>query len=80
LDPAAILYSFDTTRRAKAVVLTHRNLMASNATRAAATAEVLMLVVPLSHVYSFTFCLRVALSANTLVLRGDSTAERCSLR
>ncbi|PAN42237.1 hypothetical protein PAHAL_8G134700 [Panicum hallii] len=72
-DPAAILYSSGTTGRAKAVVLTHRNLMASNATRAAATVDVLMLAVPLFHVYGFTFCLRVAPSANTLVLH---TAKR----
>ncbi|PUZ44706.1 hypothetical protein GQ55_8G131800 [Panicum hallii var. hallii] len=72
-DPAAILYSSGTTGRAKAVVLTHRNLMASNATRAAATVDVLMLAVPLFHVYGFTFCLRVAPSANTLVLH---TARR----
>jgi len=72
-DPAAILYSSGTTGRAKAVVLTHRNLMASDATRAAATAEVLMLAVPLFHVYGFTFCLRVAPSASTLVLH---TARR----
>ncbi|RLM58076.1 4-coumarate--CoA ligase-like 7 [Panicum miliaceum] len=72
-DPAAILYSSGTTGRAKAVVLTHRNLMTSNATRAAATVDVLMLAVPLFHVYGFTFCLRVAPSANTLVLH---TARR----
>jgi acyl-CoA synthetase (AMP-forming)/AMP-acid ligase II len=67
-DPAAILYSSGTTGRAKAVVLTHRNLMASNATRGPATAEVLMLAVPIFHIYGFTFCFRVAPSANTIVL------------
>ncbi|RCV17992.1 hypothetical protein SETIT_3G265000v2 [Setaria italica] len=76
-DPAAILYSSGTTGRAKAVVLTHRNLMASNATRGPATAEVLMLALPIFHIYGFTFCFRVAPSANTLVLH---TARRFDAR
>ncbi|KAJ1287398.1 hypothetical protein BS78_02G007100 [Paspalum vaginatum] len=76
-DPAAILYSSGTTGRAKAVVLTHRNLMASNSTRAAATEEVLMLPLPLFHIYAFTFCLRVATSAHTVVLH---TARRFDAR
>ncbi|KAJ1287396.1 hypothetical protein BS78_02G007000 [Paspalum vaginatum] len=67
-DPAAILYSSGTTGRAKAVVLTHRNLMACNAARGPASGDVLMLAVPLFHVYGFTFCLRVATSAHTVVL------------
>jgi 4-coumarate--CoA ligase len=67
-DPAAVLYSSGTTGRAKAVVLTHGNLMASNATRAPAAGETLMLAVPLFHVYGFTFCLRAASAAHTLVL------------
>ncbi|CAO2144034.1 unnamed protein product [Urochloa humidicola] len=76
-DAAAILYSSGTTGRAKAVVLTHRNLMASNATRAGPAAEVLMIAVPIFHIYGFTFCLRVAPSANTLVLH---TARRFDAR
>uniref|UniRef100_A0A804Q617 4-coumarate--CoA ligase n=2 Tax=Zea mays TaxID=4577 RepID=A0A804Q617_MAIZE len=67
-DPAAVLYSSGTTGRAKAVVLTHGNLMASNVTRAPAAGETLMLAVPLFHVYGFTFCLRAASAAHTLVL------------
>jgi len=67
-DPAAVLYSSGTTGRAKAVVLTHRNLIASNVTRAPAATETLMLAVPLFHIYGFTFCLRAASPAHTLVL------------
>ncbi|CAM0145423.1 unnamed protein product [Urochloa decumbens] len=77
-DTAAILYSSGTTGRAKAVALTHRNLIASNATRAGLATEVLMIAVPIFHIYGFTFCLRLAPSANTLVLhtarRFDSSA------
>ncbi|XP_066393050.1 4-coumarate--CoA ligase-like 7 isoform X2 [Miscanthus floridulus] len=67
-DPAAVLYSSGTTGRAKAVVLTHRNIIASNVTRAPAATETLMLAVPLFHIYGFTFCLRAASPAHTLVL------------
>lgn len=67
-DPAAILYSSGTTGRAKAAVLTHRNLMTSGAMPAVATAAVLMLTVPIFHVYGFVFCLRAAMAAQTLVL------------
>ncbi|XP_066393047.1 4-coumarate--CoA ligase-like 7 [Miscanthus floridulus] len=67
-DPAAVLYSSGTTGRAKAVVLTHRNLIASNVTRAPAAGDTLMLTVPLFHIYGFTFCLRAASPAHTLVL------------
>ncbi|KAL6642478.1 hypothetical protein ACP70R_020659 [Stipagrostis hirtigluma subsp. patula] len=77
-DPAAILYSSGTTGRAKAVVLTHRNLISSAATPGMVTAEVLMLTVPIFHIYGFAFCLRAPLSAQTLVLhtarRFDATA------
>ncbi|KAL6616350.1 hypothetical protein ACP70R_038620 [Stipagrostis hirtigluma subsp. patula] len=67
-DPAAILYSSGTTGRAKAVVLTHRNLPISTGTPGAAAAEVLMLTVPIFHAYGFGFCLRAPLLAQTLVL------------
>ncbi|KAL6878414.1 hypothetical protein ACP4OV_012584 [Aristida adscensionis] len=40
---------------------------------AAAAAEVLMLAVPMFHVYGFVYCLRAVLAAQTLVL---STARR----
>ncbi|KAL6854280.1 hypothetical protein ACP4OV_019183 [Aristida adscensionis] len=72
-DPAAILYSSGTTGRAKAVVLTHRNLIAASGTPGAATADVLMLAVPLFHIYGFAFSLRAPLLAQTLVLH---TARR----
>ncbi|TVU25691.1 hypothetical protein EJB05_28196, partial [Eragrostis curvula] len=76
-DPAAILYSSGTTGRAKAAVLTHRNLIASAATPPgspkATTPEVMMLTVPLFHIYSIMCCLRAALAAHTLVLQ---TARR----
>ncbi|EER97854.2 4-coumarate--CoA ligase-like 7 [Sorghum bicolor] len=67
-DPAAVLYSSGTTGRAKAVVLTHRNLIASNATRAPVAGGTLMLAVPLFHIYGFAFCLRAASAAHTLLL------------
>uniref|UniRef100_A0A0A9BAY2 4-coumarate--CoA ligase n=1 Tax=Arundo donax TaxID=35708 RepID=A0A0A9BAY2_ARUDO len=67
-DPAAILYSSGTTGRAKAVVLTHRNLIASAAAPGVAAAEVVLLAVPIFHVYGFVFCLRAVLAAQTLVL------------
>ncbi|KAG0541366.1 hypothetical protein BDA96_02G010300 [Sorghum bicolor] len=79
-DPAAVLYSSGTTGRAKAVVLTHRNLMPSVATQAPAPGpEVFMVAVPLFHIYGFTFCLSVVSAAHTLVLhtsrrRFDATA------
>ncbi|CAM0875964.1 unnamed protein product [Alopecurus aequalis] len=78
-DPAAILYSSGTTGRAKAVVLTHRNLMTSRvmAASAPAAAEVLLLTVPVFHVYGFVFCLRPIMGANTLVLH---TARRFDAR
>nr|CAB3475974.1 unnamed protein product [Digitaria exilis] len=75
-DPAAILYSSGTTGSAKAVVITHRNLIAmASSTSAApasgpeAAADVLLLTVPMFHVYGFVFCLRTVLVAQqTLVL------------
>jgi acyl-CoA synthetase (AMP-forming)/AMP-acid ligase II len=74
-DPAAILYSSGTTGRAKAVVLTHRNLMTSRVMAASAPAapEVLLLTVPVFHVYGFVLCFRPVMAANTLVLH---TARR----
>lgn len=78
-DPAAILYSSGTTGRAKAVVLTHRNLMASRIMAAAAppATEALLLTVPVFHVYGFVFCLRLVMSSYTLVLH---TARRFDAR
>lgn len=77
-DPAAILYSSGTTGSAKAVVLTHRNLMTSRVMPGPAPPdEVLMLTVPLFHVYGFVFCLRPVLAAQTLVLH---TARRFDTR
>ncbi|KAG8089699.1 hypothetical protein GUJ93_ZPchr0011g28940 [Zizania palustris] len=77
-DPAAILYSSGTTGRAKAVLLTHRNIMASTTMAAAAKmAAVVLLTVPMFHVYGFVFSLRAALAAQTLVLH---TARRFDAR
>ncbi|KAG8089704.1 hypothetical protein GUJ93_ZPchr0011g28035 [Zizania palustris] len=51
-DPAAILHSSGTTERAKAVLLTYRNIMASTTMAAAAKmAAVVLLTVPMFHVY-----------------------------
>ncbi|KAM0824325.1 hypothetical protein ACQ4PT_070269 [Festuca glaucescens] len=74
-DTAAILYSSGTTGRAKAVLLTHRNLMTSRVMAASAPAapEVLLLTVPVFHVYGFVLCFRPVMAANTLVLH---TARR----
>ncbi|KAM3311264.1 hypothetical protein ACQJBY_031746 [Aegilops geniculata] len=73
-DPAAILYSSGTTGSAKAVVLTHRNLMATRVLPGPAPPdEVVMLTVPLFHVYGFVLCLRPVMAAQTLVLH---TARR----
>ncbi|CAL4987921.1 unnamed protein product [Urochloa decumbens] len=68
-DPAAILYSSGTTGRAKAVVMTHRNLIAMASTPGVArAAEAALLTVPMFHVFGFVFCLRAVLVAQTLVL------------
>ncbi|CAN6371752.1 unnamed protein product [Urochloa humidicola] len=72
-DPAAILYSSGTTGRAKAVLMTHRNLIAMASTPGVATAEAAFLAVPMFHVFGFIFCLRAVLAAQTLVLH---TARR----
>ncbi|KAL6622707.1 hypothetical protein ACP70R_032586 [Stipagrostis hirtigluma subsp. patula] len=76
-DPAAILYSSGTTGRAKAVVQTHRNLITAAAAPGLVAGEVLMLTVPMFHVYGFLFCLRSVLAAQTLVLH---TARRLDAR
>jgi acyl-CoA synthetase (AMP-forming)/AMP-acid ligase II len=79
-DPAAVLYSSGTTGRAKAVVITHRNLMPCTATQAPAPGpEVFMVAVPLFHIYGFILCLKGVSAAHTLVLhtarrRFDATA------
>ncbi|KAL6643685.1 hypothetical protein ACP70R_018451 [Stipagrostis hirtigluma subsp. patula] len=76
-DPAAILYSSGTTGRAKGVVQTHRNLITAAAAPGLVAGEVLMLTVPMFHVYGFLFCLRSVLAAQTLVLH---TARRLDAR
>ncbi|KQK08968.1 4-coumarate--CoA ligase-like 7 [Brachypodium distachyon] len=76
-DPAAILYSSGTTGRAKAVVLTHRNLMLARTVPAPPPDDVPMLAVPMFHIYGFVFCLIAAMSAQTLVLH---TARRFNAR
>jgi 4-coumarate--CoA ligase len=76
-DPAAILYSSGTTGLAKAVELTHRNIISSAAALGVVAAEVLLLSVPAFHVYGFVFCLRAVLAAQTLVMY---TAKRFSAR
>ncbi|XP_066389260.1 4-coumarate--CoA ligase-like 7 isoform X1 [Miscanthus floridulus] len=79
-DPAAVLYSSGTTGRAKAVVITHRNLMPCTATQAPPPGpEVFMVAVPLFHIYGFILCLKGVSAAHTLVLhtarrRFDATA------
>ncbi|KAL6643684.1 hypothetical protein ACP70R_018450 [Stipagrostis hirtigluma subsp. patula] len=72
-DPAAILYSSSTTGRAKAVVLTHRNLITAAAAPGLVAGAVPMLTVPMFHVYGFAVCLCAVLAAQTLVLH---TARR----
>uniref|UniRef100_A0A0D9XR83 4-coumarate--CoA ligase n=1 Tax=Leersia perrieri TaxID=77586 RepID=A0A0D9XR83_9ORYZ len=84
-DPAAILYSSGTTGRAKAVLLTHRNLIASaampvtasaSAAAAAAAANVvILLAVPMFHIYGFMFCLRAAMAGQTLVVYTGTAAR-----
>ncbi|CAL4993085.1 unnamed protein product [Urochloa decumbens] len=77
-DPAAILYSSGTTGRAKAVVMTHRNLITMASTPGVAkVAEAALLTVPMFHVFGFVFCLRAVLVAQTLVLY---TARRFNAR
>ncbi|KAL6622705.1 hypothetical protein ACP70R_032584 [Stipagrostis hirtigluma subsp. patula] len=76
-DPAAILYSSGTTGRAKAVVLTHRNLITAAAAPGLVAGAVPMLTVPMFHVYGFAVCLCAVLAAQTLVLH---TARRLDAR
>ncbi|KAK3119978.1 hypothetical protein QOZ80_9AG0678930 [Eleusine coracana subsp. coracana] len=67
-DTAGILFSSGTTGCAKAVEITHRNLISSAAAPGVVASEVLLLTVPLFHVYGFVFCLRTVLAAQKLVL------------
>lgn len=68
-DTAGILFSSGTTARAKAVELTHCNLISSAAVLGVGgAAEVLLLAVPIFHIYGFMFCLRAVLAAQKLVL------------
>ncbi|KAK1314056.1 4-coumarate--CoA ligase-like 9 [Acorus calamus] len=77
-DPAAILYSSGTTGRVKAVVLTHQNLVAYTVGQVSkrdsepkrAAPMVVLLTVPMFHVFGFNFCLKTIAMGETLVVMG----------
>ncbi|KAG9446362.1 hypothetical protein H6P81_012490 [Aristolochia fimbriata] len=73
-DRAGILYSSGTTGGVKGVVLTHRNLMAliaglySVKQQDRASPSVVMVTVPLFHVYGFFYCMKTVALGETAVL------------
>ncbi|KAL1541830.1 4-coumarate--CoA ligase-like 9 isoform X1 [Salvia divinorum] len=80
-DPAAILYSSGTTGRVKAVVLTHRNLIAvitgyyhnklsDDAKRGVYEHPVSLFTLPLFHVFGFFMLIRAASIGESLVMMG----------
>ncbi|XP_047981707.1 4-coumarate--CoA ligase-like 9 [Salvia hispanica] len=80
-DPAAILYSSGTTGKVKAVVLTHRNLIAviagyyhkklsDDAKRGVFEHPVSLFTLPLFHVFGFFMLIRAAAIGESLVLMG----------
>ncbi|XP_072957711.1 4-coumarate--CoA ligase-like 7 isoform X2 [Typha angustifolia] len=71
-DTAAIMYSSGTSGLVKGVALSHRNLIAQVAPLASEPATrpapVLMITVPLFHVYGFVFCLKTVAAGETAVI------------
>lgn len=83
-DAAAILYSSGTTGRVKGVVLAHRNLIAGIAphvadTRSRTTPAVVMLTVPLFHVYGCLYVLKTAATRETCVVQTERFDARRTL-
>ncbi|KAG6401892.1 hypothetical protein SASPL_138760 [Salvia splendens] len=80
-DPAAVLYSSGTTGKVKAVVLTHRNLIAvitgyylkklsDDTKRGVFERPVTLFTLPLFHVFGFFMLIRAAAIGESLVLMG----------
>lgn len=67
-DPAAILFSSETTGNMKGVVLTHRNLIAAAGNTAGTAGKVGMVTVPVFHVYGFLCCLKGLAKGETVVV------------
>ncbi|XP_058102233.1 4-coumarate--CoA ligase-like 9 [Magnolia sinica] len=73
-DPAAILYSSGTTGKFKGVVTTHRNFIAMITSIARRDTEsevgpsVVLLTLPLFHVYGLFMCLGMVATGQTMVL------------
>ncbi|XP_068651910.1 4-coumarate--CoA ligase-like 9 [Aristolochia californica] len=72
-DPAGILYSSGTTGGVKGVVLTHRNFMALIAglysvRQNRSSPAVVMVTVPLFHMFGFFYCMKAVALAETVVL------------
>ncbi|KAJ4794542.1 4-coumarate--CoA ligase-like 4 [Rhynchospora pubera] len=83
-DPAAILYSSGTTGRVKGVMITHRNFIVGLAPLVAAVRNrtmpaVLMLTVPLFHIYGFVYVLKTVALVETVVMQTERFNARQTL-